>query len=173
MTAPDDAWSPIGKLDAAHDVEAFDCGKPPLDAFLRRHALVNLKAGGAQTYVVCRAGRRVVGYYSLAYGAVEHADAAARMAKGMARHPIPVMLLARLAVDRREQGRGLGRALLKDALLRTARAADIAGMRALLVHAKDEEARAWYETFDFERSPTDPFHLFLLLKDVRALIGER
>jgi GNAT superfamily N-acetyltransferase len=81
------------------------------------------------------------------------------------------MLLARLAVDRREQGRGLGQALLKDALLRTAQAAEIAGMRALLVHAKDDAARAWYESLDFEPSPTDPYHLFLLMKDLRALLG--
>lgn len=170
MTVSSDAYSAIEKLDASHEVDAFDCGKEPLDQFLKRYALVNLKAGSAQTYVVCREGRRVVGYYSLTYGAVEHADAAARVSKGLARHPIPVMLLARLAIDKREQGRGLGRALLKDALRRTSQAADIAGMRALLVHAKDEEARAWYEALNFEPSPTDPFHLFLLLKDLRALI---
>ena len=171
MTVSNDAYSAIEKLDATHEVDAFDCGKEPLDQFLKRYALVNLKAGSAQTYVVCREGRRVVGYYSLTYGAVEHADAAVRVSKGLARHPIPVMLLARLTIDKREQGRGLGRALLKDALRRTLQAADIAGMRALLVHAKDAEARAWYEALNFESSPTDPFHLFLLLKDLRALIG--
>jgi GNAT superfamily N-acetyltransferase len=82
------------------------------------------------------------------------------------------MLLARLAIDRTEQGRGLGKALLKDALLRTAQAADIAGIRALLVHAKDDEARAWNEGFDFEPGPTDPCQLFLLMKDLRALLGD-
>lgn len=172
MTAENQSFAAVQKLDASHDVDAFDCGKEPLDRFLQRHALVNQKAGSAQTYVVCRGEQRVAGYYSLAVGAVEHADAPGRVSKGLARHPIPVMLLARLAIDRSEQGKGLGKALLKDALLRTAQAADIAGIRALLVHAKDDEARAWYEQFDFEPSPTDPYHLFLLMKDLRALLGE-
>ncbi len=172
MTAENQSFSAVQKLDASHEVDAFDCGKEPLDRFLQRHALVNQKAGSAQTYVVCRGEQRVAGYYSLAVGAVEHADAPGRVGKGLARHPIPVMLLARLAIDRAEQGKGLGKALLKDALLRTAQAAEIAGIRALLVHAKDDEARAWYEQFDFEPSPTDPYHLFLLMKDLRALLGE-
>lgn len=172
MTAENQAFSAIKKLDASHNVAAFDSGKEHLDHFLQRHALVNQKAGSAQTYVVCRREQRVAGYYSLAVGAVEHADAPGRVGKGLARHPIPVMLLARLAIDRAEQGKGLGKALLKDALLRTAQAAEIAGIRALLVHAKDDEARAWYEQFDFEPSPTDPYHLFLLMKDLRALLGE-
>ena len=172
MTAENQSFSAVQKLDASHEVDAFDCGKEPLDRFLQRHALVNQKAGSAQTYVVCRGEQRVAGYYSLAVGAVEHADAPGRVGKGLARHPIPVMLLARLAIDRAEQGKGLGKALLKDALLGTAQAAEIAGIRALLVHAKDDEARAWYEQFDFEPSPTDPYHLFLLMKDLRALLGE-
>ena len=172
MTAENQSFSAVQKLDASHEVDAFDCGKEPLDRFLQRHALVNQKAGSAQTYVVCRGEQRVAGYYSLTVGAVEHADAPGRVGKGLARHPIPVMLLARLAIDRAEQGKGLGKALLKDALPRTAQAAEIAGIRALLVHAKDDEARAWYEQFDFEPSPTDPYHLFLLMKDLRALLGE-
>jgi GNAT superfamily N-acetyltransferase len=172
VTAENQSFSAVQKLDASHEVDVFDCGKETLDRFLQRHALVNQKAGSAQTYVVCRREQRVAGYYSLAVGAVEHADAPGRVGKGLARHPIPVMLLARLAIDRAEQGKGLGKALLKDALLRTAQAAEIAGIRALLVHAKDDEARAWYEQFDFEPSPTDPYHLFLLMKDLRALLGE-
>ena len=163
------ALSPIEPLTAHHFVDSFECGKPPLDHFLQRFALINQKTGSARTYVVCR-GRRVVGYYSLAAGGVEHAQAPLRTGRGLPRHPIPVMLLARLAVDAREQGRGLGRALLKDALSRTDRAADIAGIRALLVHAKDDEARAWYEAHDFEPSPVDPYHLFLLMKDLRAIL---
>ena len=161
----------IEKLDATHDVESFTCGKEPLDLFLKRFALVNQRADSARTYVACR-GSTVFAYYSLAAGAVERADAPRRIGMGLARHPIPVMLLARLAVDRTEQGRGLGRALVKDALLRTAAAADIAGIRALLVHAKDDEARAWYEALEFEPSPTDPRHLFLLTKDLRAMLSE-
>ena len=171
MTPGRGGLSAIEKLDAAHDVESFTCGKAPLDRFLKRFALANQKAESARTYVVCR-GSTVIAYYSLAAGAVEHADAPRRVGKGLARHPVPVMLLARLAVDRTEQGRGLGRALVKDALLRTAAAADIAGIRALLVHAKDDEARAWYEALEFEPSPTDPRHLFLLMKNLRAMLSQ-
>lgn len=170
MTGKEDSFSAIEKLDATHEVDGFDSGKEPLDLFLKRHALVNQKAGSASTYVVCCGERQVVGYYSLAVGAVEHEGAPKRVRKGLARHPVPVMLLARLAIDRTTQGKGLGKALLKDALTRTVQAADIAGIRALLVHAKDDEARAWYMQFDFEPSPTDDYHLFLLMKDLRALL---
>lgn len=158
-------------MTAAHDVSGFDSGKRPLDVFLQRHAFAAQQAETARTYVVCRGAQRVVGYYSLAVGAVDHADVPTRVSKGTGRYPIPVLLLARLAVDRSEQGIGLGKALLKDALLRSVEAAEIAGIRALLVHAKDDEARAWYERFDFEPSPTDPYHLFLLMKDLRAALA--
>jgi GNAT superfamily N-acetyltransferase len=172
VTAGDPRLSVVEKLTASHALDAFDCGKEPLNRFLRRFALTNQRAGSTRTYVVCRGEREVAGYYSLAVGAVEPGDTPARVSKGLARHPVPVMLLARLAIDKAEQGRGLGRALLKDALLRTAQVADIAGIRALLVHAKDDEARAWYERFDFEPGPADPYQLFLLMKDVRALLGQ-
>lgn len=109
----------------------------------------------------------MVGYYSLAVGAVDPMEAPERVKKGLARHPTPVMVLARLAVDRGYQGHGIGSALLKDALLRTLQVAEHAGIRAILVHAKDPKARAFYERFDFEASPLDPFQLLLLLKDVR------
>ena len=163
-------FNAVEKLSANHDIDRFDCGKEPLNRFLQRHALTNQAASAARTYVVCSESPRVVGYYSLTVGAVEHGSAPGRVTRGLARHPVPVMLLARLAVDRTIQGSGLGKALLKDALLRTAQAAEIAGIRALLVHAKDDEAKAWYERFDFEASPTDPYDLFLLMKDIRALI---
>lgn len=172
MTAGTGALGHIEKLNASHVLDGFDCGKAPLDRFLQRFALTNQASGSAQTYVVCRGEGRIVGYYSLCVGAVEHGEAPQRVGKGLARHPIPVMLLARLAIDRAEQGRGLGKALLKDALLRTAQAAEIAGIRALLVHAKDDEARAWYAAFDFEPSPTDAYHFFLLLKDLRVLLAD-
>lgn len=163
-------FSTVEKLAANHDLDRFDCGKEPLNRFLQRHALINQAANAARTYVVCSDGGRVVGYYSLAVGAVEHGSAPGRITRGLARHSVPVMLLARLAVDRTVQGSGHGKALLKDALLRTAQAAEIAGIRALLVHAKDDEAKAWYESFDFEAGPTDPYHLFLLMKDIKALL---
>jgi GNAT superfamily N-acetyltransferase len=159
----------IEKLAAHHDAAAFDCGQLDLNQFLRRFALPSQQANSSQTYVACR-DRRIVGYYSLAVGAVAFDDAPPRTGTGLARHPIPIMILARLAVDQTEQRVGLGRALLKDALLRTAQAADIAGIRALMVHAKDEQARGWYEQFDFDQSPTDPLHLFLVMKDLKRLI---
>lgn len=163
-------FSSVSKLDKSHDVAGFDCGKEPLNQYVHKYALTNQKAGSATTYVITEENAGVVGFYSLAVSAVEHAQATERVQKGIARHPVPVMLLARLAVHKDYQRCGLGKALLKDALLRTAQAADIAGIRALLVHAKDEEARDWYEAFDFEPSPTDPFHLFLLMKDLKALL---
>ena len=163
-------FSPVEKLRFDHETEAFDCGKAELNRFLSRFAFVNQRANTAQTYVVCR-GTQVVGYYSLTVGQADHKDAPARISQGMARHPIPLMILARLAVDGREQGQRLGAALLKDALLRCAAAADIAGIRALFVHAKDEEATAFYRHFNFQPGPTDPHHLFLLMKDLSRMLG--
>lgn len=163
---------PIRKLVGSDVVESFDCGQPALNQFLQRFALVNQNSNSSQTYVSCCSGS-VVGYYSLTVGCVEPATAAPRVIKGIPKHPIPVMLFARLAVDLPHQGIGLGKALLKDALMRTAQAADIAGIRALLVHAKDEPARQWYLNWEFEPSPSDPFHLFLLMKDLKAIVGKR
>jgi GNAT superfamily N-acetyltransferase len=170
MPASDFPFSPVEKLRFDHETESFDCGKAELNRFLDRFAFVSQRANTAQTYVVCR-GNRVVGYYSLTVGQADHQDAPARISKGIARHPIPLMILARLAIDSQEQGKGLGAALLKDALLRCAAAADIAGIRALFVHAKNEEATAFYQHFNFQPSQTDPHHLFLLMKDVTQMIG--
>lgn len=165
------SYDSVRKLAASDNVEVFDSGQPALNQFLQRFALTNQKANSAQTYVSCQEGA-VVGFYSLAVGGVEPENAAPRVLKGMARHPVPViMILARLAVDLKHQGVGLGRALLRDALLRTAQAADIAGIRALLVHAQDDAARQWYLNWEFEPSETDSFHLFLLLKDLKAILG--
>lgn len=166
------AYEGVRKLHAGDLVDGFDCGQPALNLFLQRFALLNQKANSAQTYVCCEQGA-VVAYYSLAVGSVDPCVAPARILKGMARHPVPVMILARLAVNQDYQGRGLGKALLKDALLRTAQAAEIAGIRCLLVHAKDDAAKRWYGAWEFEPSPTDPYHLFLLLKDLKALLGEQ
>jgi len=160
----------IEKLARIHPVEAFDCGSEPLNRFLVRYALPNQMAGASQTYVAL-AQDLVVGYHTLVFGAVGHEDVPDRIRKGLGRYPVPLMVLARLAVDLRMQGRGLGAGLLKDALLRTLHAADIAGLRAIAVHAKDESARRFYQRYDFVPSPTDPMHLFLLMKDIRALMG--
>lgn len=156
---------PIG----AHDVVAeFDGGQPSLDEYLRRRALANHAEGASRCFVTCRDGR-VVGFYALASAAVQRAGAPGRVRRNMP-DPVPVILLSRLAIDRKEQGRGLGAALLRDAITRAVAAAEIIGVRALLVHALHEQARAFYAHFDFESSPTDPLHLLLLIKDARALL---
>ncbi len=161
----------VEKLNKGHLTAEFDCGNNDLNEFLTDFALTNNKTGSAQTYVIADDSKKVVGFYCLAAGSVLHENASERVAKGMPGHPIPIMLLGRLAIDLSAQGKGLGKALLKDALLRTNQAADIAGIRALLVHAKDEKAKAWYEKFDFEPSPTETFHLYLLMKNLRALVS--
>ena len=160
----------IEKLGPAHSLDGFDCGREELNRFLTRFAVANQQAGAARTYVAV-SGQSVVGYYSLAVGEVAYDDAPDRLKKGLARHPVPIMLLARLAVGVAWQGRGLGAGLLKDAMGRTLLAADIAGIRAFAVHAMDETARRFYEHFGFIPSPTDPLHLFLLIKDIKRVAG--
>lgn len=149
-----------------HEIAGFDCGKPPLNEFLTQYALQNQASGGARTYVLTR-GRRVIGYYSLAPASVSPEEAPARIIKGQGRYPVPVILMARFAVDSNEQGKGFGKALLRDALRRSLQGAEVIGGRAFLVHAKDKEARAFYQKFGMEESPTNPLHLFLLFKDIR------
>jgi GNAT superfamily N-acetyltransferase len=159
----------IEKLRREHLLDGFDCGKEDLNRFLKRQAWSNQQAHGAQTYVLAKE-LRVLGYYSLAAGSIVHDQATERVKKGLARHPIPIILLARLAVDVSIHGKGVGSALLKDALQRAAHAADTIGARALLVHAKDDAARAFYEHFTFESSPSDPYHLLLIMKDLMHII---
>ncbi len=160
----------IEKLRRDHKVDAFDCGKEPLNRFLSRFAYQAQLSGSSQTYTAL-SGEEVVGYYTLVFGDVGFEDAPERLRKGMARHPIPLMVLARLAVSITWAGKGIGSGLLKDAMTRTLAAADIAGLRAFAVHAKDEEAQSFYRHFDFIESPSDPMHFFLLLKDLRSLVG--
>jgi GNAT superfamily N-acetyltransferase len=155
----------VEKLRSDHPIEGFDSGREQLNRYLLRYAWQNQQTGAAQTYVGV-VGGVIVGYHTLAVGQVTPEDAPERLKKGLAKHPVPIMLLARLAVDRRWQGQGVGKALLRDATQRTLQAAEIAGIRAFAVHAKDEEARRFYEHFDFIPSPSDPMHLFVLLKDV-------
>jgi len=160
----------IEKLNSSHVLENFDCGVPELNNFLVKYALQSQSANSANTYVACENGS-IIGFYTLAVGSVIHAQAPKRITKGLARHPVPVMILTRLAVDKSQHGKGIGRGLLKDVLLRTAQAADIAGIRALLVHAKDDLARQWYLQFNFDESPTDLLHLYLLLKDLKKMLS--
>jgi GNAT superfamily N-acetyltransferase len=161
----------IEKLQRTHAVEEFTCGQPELDRFLIRHALQAQQAGSSQTYVGVN-DKTVIGFYSLVVSEVKHADAPERVAKGMPRFPIPLLVLARLAVRREWQGRRIGAGLLLDALGRTLQVADIAGMRALAVHAKDDSAASFYRHFGFVPSPTDSRHLFMLIKDIRAVAGD-
>jgi GNAT superfamily N-acetyltransferase len=165
--------SQIEPLSRRHDLSQFSCGRhSSLDDWLKRFAWVNQQNEVSRTYVVQR-GHRVVGYYSIAAGSIDREDAPARVAKGLARHPVPIVLLTRLAVDGTEQGTGLGKALLKDALVRIAGAAEIVGARAVLVHAIDEEAAAFYRHFGFESSPLNALHLMLHMKDLRTALGDK
>ena len=159
----------IAKLERRHAVDGFDCGREALNQFLVRYAFLNQQANASQTYLAL-AGEEVAGYYTLVVGQVEYEGAPERLKRGLARHPVPIMLLARLAVAKYWQGKGLGAGLLKDSMMRTTGAADIAGIRAFVVHAKDDESRAFYERFDFLPSPTDPYHLYRLIKDIRRLL---
>jgi GNAT superfamily N-acetyltransferase len=161
----------IEKLKREHLLDGFDCGKEDLNRFLKRQAWNNQQAHSSQTYVLAK-DLSVYGYYSLAAGSVTHDEATERIKKGLARHPIPVILLARLAVEVSLQGKGIGPALLKDALLRVASAADTVGARALLVHAKDDNAKGFYQHFEFEPSQSDPYHLLLIMKDLFRMVGK-
>lgn len=154
-------------LTEEHEVSGFGCGKPPLNQYLKKYARVNQANEISRTYVATR-GLRVVGYYTLTFGSVSHDEATAKIKAELPQYPIPIILLARLAVDQKEAGKGLGKGLLKDALLRTVQAADIAGLRAMLTHAKDEEAKQFYLKFGFEESPIQPLTLMLSIKDIRA-----
>ena len=168
-------YRPVELLAAKHDFSAFDCGSAEQTSWLQRHALSAQQADTARVYVVCRTSdERVVAYYSLVAGGVQPHDASARLRAGTGRYPIPVVILARLGVDVQEQGRGLGAALLRDALLQTAAVATKVGVRALLVHAESDAAARFYRHFDpaFEPSPTDPLHLILLMKNIRGAIRQ-
>ena len=161
----------IDRLRREHDLSGFDCGNATLNDWLRKFAWTNQQADSAKTYVALD-GDRAVGFYALTTGSVHRHESPQRIAKGLANHPIGVVLLARLAVDKSQQGKGLGKALLFDALSRIEEAADIVGVRAVLVHAIDDAARRFYLHFEFEESPVDPYQLLLLLKDLRKAIHE-
>jgi GNAT superfamily N-acetyltransferase len=161
----------IEKLQRTHAVETFTCGQPELDRFLIRHSLQAQQMNSSQTYVAV-SDKAVVGFYTIVAGEVRHADAPERVVKGMPCHPIPLLILARLAVHSEWQGRRIGAGLLLDALGRTLQVADIVGVRSLAVHAKDESAAAFYRHFGFEPSATDSRHLFMLIKEIRAAAGD-
>jgi GNAT superfamily N-acetyltransferase len=171
MTAPGQPLTAPERLRSDHDLSTFTCGEPSLDDWLRRRALVNAEYGASRTYVVCTEDRRVVGYYALAAGAVGHAEAPGRVRRNMP-DPIPVMVLGRLAVDESFRGQGLGSALLRDAILRTLQAAEIVGIRAILVHAISDHARRFYEASGFVAAPLDPMMLMITIDEAaRAVAG--
>lgn len=162
LTAPE----PLGDH---HMLEGFSCGEPILDTWLMARARKNERDGASRTYVVCD-GNTVVAYYCVATGAVAHAQTTGKIRRNMP-DPIPVMVLGRLAVSANLAGQGVGTALLRDAILRTWNAAEIAGIRALLAHALNETAAKFYERSDFTRSPTDPLVMLLPLSAVRATLS--
>ncbi len=157
---------PISESDG---VATFDSGEPSLDDYLRSRALTNHAGGASRCFVTCRNGR-VVGYYALASGGVSHVDLSGKFRRNMP-NPVPVILLSRLAVDRKHQGCGLGENLLRDAIARSVQVAEQIGVRAILVHALHDEARRFYTRYQFEPSPTDALHLLLLIKDAKASVA--
>jgi GNAT superfamily N-acetyltransferase len=158
----DSSFTPLGPLDGGHDRTVFDCGVLALNLYLRNYALQNQKRGIVRNYVTTpKDSKAVAAYYSLVYASLDQKLLPAKLTKGLGKFDIPIMLLARLAVDHREQGKGLGKALLKDAILRTMQAAEIAGLKLLLVHAKDESAAEFYRKHGFEPVLDDPLKLFL------------
>jgi len=163
------------RLTADHELDQFDCGEDSLTDWLRRFALTSDRAGMCSTFVATIPGdRRVAGFYALSTSGVSAVEAPPRLSKGVGRYDIPVILLARLAVDVDFQKNKLGRALLKDALLRVWNVSEDVGVRAVLIHALNDSARAFYMNFaEFEPSPTDPLHLFLLMKDLRKALGSQ
>jgi GNAT superfamily N-acetyltransferase len=171
MSTPSDRLSPPEKLSPDHDLSQFQCGEPALDDWLRKRAFQNEESGASRTYVVC-VGRRVVAYYALAAGAVAHVDAPGRVRRNMP-DPVPVMVIGRLAIDQSIQGQGIGPALLRDAILRTLQAAEIAGIRAILVHAISERAKHFYEKWGFISSPVEPLTLMITVAETRKAVAEK
>lgn len=161
--------SPVS-LDANHRLERFDCGKPALNDWLIRHARQAQGSGSAKTFVVTD-DERVAGYFSLTVGQIDTLDAPERIRKGMGQYPVPVLILARLAVSRADHGRGVGRGMLQDAIRRSLLIAEQAGIRAMLTQPIDADAAGFYARFGFIPSPLRENQLLLLLKDARKLLA--
>jgi len=160
--------SPPEHLTPGHDISTFDCGVSDLNEWLKKRALANEESGASRTYVVSSASK-VVGYYALANGGVALAKAPGRVRRNMP-DPLPVMIVGRLAVDRGWQGRNIGRSLLRDAILRTLQAAEIGGIRAILVHAISEDAKRFYERYGFTSTPVDPMTLMVTAADAKKVL---
>ena len=165
-------FSKPAPITSAHDVSQFDCGNAVLNEYLVKYAIANASAGMARTFVATLPNQStVVGYFSIAAGSIEREAATERVAKGTPKHAIPVVLLARLAVDLKYQGQKLGAGLLKQALLKILEASSIIGVRAVLVHAKHQKAANFYAQFGFVPSPSNPFHMLLILKDIAKTVA--
>ena len=170
MSAPDErALSPPAPLAAEHELGQFSSGTPPLDNWLKRWAGQNEAGGASRTYVISER-QRVVGYYSLAAGSVLHEAATGRVRRNIP-DPVPIALLGRLAVDEGWHRRGLGSALLRDAVLRVIGAAGTIGLRALLVHAISDEAKAFYERWGFRPSAIEPMTLMITVEETQKMLG--
>ena len=158
----------VENLAAHHQVSDFKCGKNSLDLFIRKHALMNQRADSSRTYVV-HLNNVVMGYYSLVFSSIKLEDAPTSIQAEMPpKYPVPVMLFARFAVDRKMQGRGIGTALLKDAFLRTVEASEIGGLAAILVDAIDDKMVAFYQNYGFKECPAGERKLMISMKGVRA-----
>lgn len=168
----EETLSPVQLLRPGHDLAGFGCGHAELDHWLRTFALESQQRDVARTFVVCRGEHRVVGFYSLTMGAVRVAEAPKRLVRGLPNYPIGMVLLARLAIDRKEQGIGLGAELLADALLRALHAGESAAARLMVVAALDDRAAGFYQRFGFIPAPEHPHRLFLRIKDVRASLAK-
>lgn len=158
------------KLSPEHDASKFDCGAEELDRWIKKYAYVNQQSGNASVYVALD-DQRILGYYALAMAGAEKKSVPPKLLKGGAPSQIPCLLLARLAVDREWQEKGLGRGLLVDAIQRAIRVSTQVGVKALLIHARDDAARDFYHHLGgFQESPTDSYQLFLSLKEARKFV---
>ena len=164
-------YRPTRPLRKSDDRKSFDCGVDPLNLYLSQYALQNQKKDAARTYVVVNGEGKIVGYYTLVYGSMTVGETPEEISSGLGKYPVPIILIARLAVSIDEHGKGLGRSLVRDALVRSVSAAEIAGLSAVVVDAKDADAKAFYEKMGFIPGPEDEFQLFMKMSEIRALLS--
>lgn len=164
-------YGPTRPVRKSDDRKSFDCGVDPLNFYLSQYAHQNQKKDAARTYVVVNGEGKIVGYYTLVYGSMTVEETPEEISSGHGKYPVPIILIARLAVSIEEHGKGLGKSLVRDALVRSVSAAEIAGLSAVVVDAKDADAKAFYEKMGFIPGPEDEFQLFMKTSDVRALLS--
>jgi predicted N-acetyltransferase YhbS len=158
-------------LSKAHNRTSFDCEVEPLNEYLQKYALQNQKKDAARTYVVINDENEILGFYTLAFGSISREESIEDVSAGLGKYPIPVILLARLAVDKTQKGKGLGKALLRDALSKSLQASEIAGLRAFLIHAKDKSAKNFYQKYGFIPSPENELHLMQTIRNIRVSLS--